>query len=104
MVKVKNRKTLHELLIKVFPNIKVYYYKPEEVVKPPYIVYTRKTPTRLHANNDQYIQRQPYELQFVRKNVDLDIYPILKKNFQHVRETNEMQVEGMLHTNYTIYW
>lgn len=100
----KTRVELHIELVKLLTSNNVYYQPPESLqMQYPAIVYFLAKIDNVHANNDVYHQKKPYQVILIDENPDSDFIEPLSR-FPYSSMGKPYQSDNLNHFPFTIYY
>lgn len=107
---MSKRAELSETLHGLCPNV---YFQPtiNTQITYPCIIYTLTTVNVDHADNEKYIKRREYSLQYIGTNPDPviedtgeDAIDAILNSFDHIRHVNRFTAKNLYHDNFILYY
>lgn len=98
------RLDLHAELVEVLGSRYVYFQPPTSVkMEYPCIVYSVEGSYRVDADNKIYKRKRQYHLTYITRDPD-DTTPERIEEMRYCRFKNQLVVERLYHTHFTIYF
>lgn len=105
MTDEERRLKLHEELVSILGSRNVYFQPPESVkLKYPCIIYTRKRPDTIRANNKIYRNVPRYQVTFITKDPEDKRSGEILYHFLWISENDEGVTDNLYHHYFDLYY